>query len=205
MTVSFEQAAREIVEAGRWLDSRGWAPAGAGNYSMRLDDGAFGVTVSGTHKGRIGPADVMRVDAEGQSMDGRRPSAEVLLHMQIYRLRPAANAVLHTHSAKGTVLTRRLAGDALRLSGYEVMKAFPGVDGHDGTVALPVVDNDQDMVRLAGVVQARLEPATPAYLIRGHGLYGWGASMDEASRVVEAAEFLLECELETLKLTGGGG
>ncbi len=47
----------------------------------------------------------------------------------------------------------------------------------------------------AGVEPALLAPAAiPAYLIRGHGLYGWGTSMAEAERVIEAIEWMIETE-----------
>ena len=39
MAVGFFEAQDAIVAVGRWLDAKGWAPATAGNYSMRLDDG----------------------------------------------------------------------------------------------------------------------------------------------------------------------
>jgi methylthioribulose-1-phosphate dehydratase len=45
-------------------------------------------------------------------------------------------------------------------------------------------------------VAPHLPGKIPAYLIRGHGLYGWGATMAEARRVVEATEFMISCELE---------
>lgn len=195
----FEHAAQQIVDAARGLAARGWAPAGAGNYSARLADGSIAITVSGTHKGRIGAGDIMRVDLEGRSLDGRAPSAETLLHTQIYRLRPFVGAVMHTHSVTATVLSRRLASDRLRLQGYEVLKAFPGIDSHRATIDLPILDNDQDMAALGRCVEVALGDA-PAYLIRGHGLYGWGRDVEEAARVVEATEFLLDCELEHLKL-----
>ncbi|MDX5299004.1 MAG: class II aldolase/adducin family protein, partial [Gammaproteobacteria bacterium] len=43
-------------------------------------------------------------------------------------------------------------------------------------------------------------PQRPGYLIRGHGLYTWGATMDDCLRHVEALEFLFECELATMRL-----
>ena len=39
------------------------------------------------------------------------------------------------------------------------------------------------------------ETPPPAYLIRGHGLYGWGRDIAEAERVIEAAEWLAACEV----------
>ena len=58
--------ARDIIDAGRFLDSHGWAPATAGNYSARLDAGRLAITVSGCHKGHLTEQDVMVVDLAGQ-------------------------------------------------------------------------------------------------------------------------------------------
>lgn len=64
---------------------------------------------------------------------------------------------------------------------------------------VPIFDNDQDIARLAAKVQPWLEahPDCVGYLIRGHGLYTWGAQMSDALRQIEAFEFLFECELKT--------
>ena len=193
----FAIARARIVAVGRWLDGKGWAPATAGNYSMRLDDGSFAVTVSGRHKGRLTADDVMRVDDEGRSLDGKRPSAETLLHVQLYRLFPDVGAVLHSHSAHAVGLSRVVSGDAVTLAGHEMLKVLPGIATHDVSVTLPIVDNDQDMAGLAARVEpALLAPAAiPAYLIRSHGLYGWGRGMDEAERVIEGIEWMLSCEV----------
>lgn len=194
--LSFAEAAAQIVVVGRWLDGKGWAPATAGNYSMRLDDGSFAVTVSGRHKGRLTPDDVMRVDAEGRSLDGKKPSAETLLHMQLYGLFPNCNAVLHSHSPDAVGMSRAVVGDAFMLTGHEMLKALPGISTHDTTVALPIVDNTQDMAALSAEIEpALLAPgAIPAYLIRSHGLYGWGRDMSEAERVIESLEWMIAAE-----------
>ena len=201
--VDFE--AWEIVKGASVLAAHGWAPAGSGNYSHRCPDGAIAITVSGAHKARLTVSDVMRLGPSGQPMDGRRPSAETPLHRMIYRLYPVAQAVLHTHSIAAVVLTRTTPEKgALRLEGYELLKAFPGVETHDCAIELPIFDNSQDMTALATDVAAALtaQPA-PAFLVRGHGLYGWGASMDEALGVVEAAETLIACELEMMRMERG--
>jgi methylthioribulose-1-phosphate dehydratase len=39
------------------------------------------------------------------------------------------------------------------------------------------------------------------YLIRRHGLYTWGRTLDEARRHVEIFEFLFECIARRLTLT----
>ncbi|HZV10375.1 MAG TPA: class II aldolase/adducin family protein, partial [Novosphingobium sp.] len=118
-----------------------------------------------------------------------------------------AGAALHTHSIAGTVLSRATAGAAILFTGYEVQKIFPGCATHDCTIAMPLVDNTQDMAALADqlrpIIAART-PILPAFYIRGHGLYAWGATMDAAENLVEGCEFLLACAWEELKLKGAG-
>jgi methylthioribulose-1-phosphate dehydratase len=202
MSITYEQAAREIIAAGQRLDARGLAPATAGNYSIRLGDGTIAITVSGRHKGRMNESDIMLIDAEAKPLVDKKPSAETLLHTHIYKRYPHANAVLHTHSIPGVALTRFLPrNEYLTLEGYELLKAFPGIDTHATRIDLPVFSNTQDMRALSVAVDAKLEDNTPAYLIRDHGIYVWGRDMEEAERVAEALEHLLHCEIEMMKLT----
>lgn len=202
----FATAAAGLVAVGTRLDAKGWAPATAGNYSRRLEDGSIAITVSGAHKGRLVPERIMRVDAAGTPLDAKRPSAETLLHCLIYAIDPGAQAILHTHSIPGTVLSRALAGRAaIPLEGYELLKAFPGIATHDTRIDIPLVDNSQDMPQLAASLRpilAAQNPLLPAFYLRGHGLYAWGTSLDAAEQAVEATEFLLACAWEELKLKG---
>lgn len=202
MSLPFDIAASQIVEAGRRLDARGWAMGGSGNYSVRLNDGTFAVTVSGRHKGHLQTGDVMRVDTNGRSLDERRPSAETLAHTCIYRTRPEANAVLHTHSVQAVALSRLLApADRIEIGGYEMLKALPGFVTHEASVSIPILENDQDIERLSGKAEILLreDAGLPAFLIRGHGLYAWAGSMQAAIGAIEGLEYLLACELEMFR------
>jgi methylthioribulose-1-phosphate dehydratase len=201
MPDDFRGHARELVDAGRFLFERGMVPATSGNLSARLADGSLAITVSGRHKGRLTEADIMRVDAEGHSLDERRPSAEALLHVQIYRRFNEAGAVLHPHSVNATLLSLLVHGQ-LVLQGYELLKAFSGVDTHDRSLIVPIFPNDQDMVRLAAAVDGWMDEhdQVHGYLIAGHGFYTWGRGVDEALRHVEAFEFLFECEMRMREL-----
>jgi methylthioribulose-1-phosphate dehydratase len=175
-------------------------PATSGNFSMRLDGERLAITVSGSHKGRLSADEIMQVDLQGESLDGRRPSAETLLHTQIYARYPETGVVLHPHSVSATVLSR-LCNEWLVLKDYELLKAFPGITTHACTVRMPVFDNDQNIARLADKVDKCLSgfDDLPGYLIRGHGFYTWGRNVDEAMRYVEAFEFLFACELRLKK------
>lgn len=206
MVLNFAEAADEIIKAGRKLATAGYAPATAGNYSMRLANDEIAITISGADKGDLTKEQIMRINKDGQSLDGSKPSAETLLHTLLYHLYPQVNAVLHTHSIACVVLTRLYPKEKFfALEGYELLKAFPGIMTHQHTIQLPIFDNAQDMEYLSAKVIEVLKdkPKTPAYLIRSHGLYGWGKTMKEAEQVVHAAEVLLSCELETLKVGKG--
>ncbi|MGH1378878.1 MAG: methylthioribulose 1-phosphate dehydratase [Alphaproteobacteria bacterium] len=205
MILSYENAVSDIIRAGNRLDSMQLAPATSGNYSMRTIDGEMAITVSGAHKGQLQKHEIMRANLDGSPLEDKRPSAETLLHSVLYELYPDVNAVLHTHSVACSVLTRLMPKDKfLVLSGYEMLKAYKGVDTHDISVRLPIFDNTQDMDDLSSTVSEVLKssPNIPAYLIRGHGIYGWGRDMAEAERVIEATEMLLSCEMH-MKQIGG--
>ena len=189
------------------LARAGWTPATSSNFSHRLDDRHAAITVSGRDKGRLVEDDIMVVDFDGQAV-GRplRPSAETLLHTQLYRRFPEIGCVLHTHSPVQTVASRLYAGAGhVRLEGYELLKAFHGNHTHEAAVDVPVFANTQDMGVLAAQVDALLDRKPLwGYLIDGHGLYAWGRDMAEARRHLEAFEFLLGCELELRKLGARG-
>lgn len=202
MGVPYE-IAEEIVAAGRRMDARGWVPATAGNFSIRLDARRIAVTASGRHKGFLSHDDVIAVDLDGEpEHPGRKASAETLLHCGIYRRFPDARAVLHGHSVANTVLSRA-AGNRLRLAGYELLKAFPGLPTHEAEVTLPVVPNDQDIARMQRGLDAvwdRMGSIPPGYLIAGHGSYVWAPDMPAALARMEALEFMLRCELEERRM-----
>ena len=198
------ELAQLLIGNIRELAQAGWTPATSSNFSHRLDDRHAAITVSGRDKGRLVEDDIMVVDFDGQAV-GRplRPSAETLLHTQLYRRFPDIGCVLHTHSPVQTVASRLYAGAGhVRLAGYELLKAFHGNSTHEAAVDVPVFPNTQDMDVLAAQVDALLDrQAMWGYLIDGHGLYAWGRDMAEARRHLEAFEFLLGCELDVRRLS----
>jgi len=192
------QAASRLADAGRRFYDRGWVLGTSGNLSavtsrrpLRLV-----ITSSGTHKGRLSGREFLTVGGSGTSLPSKKghPSAETRLHLEIVRARGAA-AVLHTHSVWGTILSDLHAADqGLVIEGYEMLKGLAGVRTHAHREWVPILENDQDMPRLASATHDVLmrDPAVHGLLLRGHGLYTWGATIDEAERHVEILEFLLE-------------
>ncbi len=192
----FKACALELIEAGRFIHARGWVPATSGNFSARLGDGRIAITVSGRHKGTLGLEDIMLIDGEGHALDGKKPSAETLLHTAIYRRYPGVHCVLHPHSPNATLVSR-LFGEELVLEDYELLKALKGVATHETRIVIPIFPNDQNIARLADMVDAYLDRHGEiyGYIIAGHGFYTWGSSINDALRHVEALEFLFDVEM----------
>lgn len=190
-----EQAAA-LCRVARLFGERQWCLATSGNFSLRVDARHCLITQSGKDKSVLEPGDLMVCDLDGNAVDGTpKPSAETALHTALYRKDADIGAVLHTHSVTSTVLSRALAAD-LVIRGFEMQKAISGVRSHEGSVTIPLFENTQDMDALAAAVMSRFEagtPTAPGFLVRGHGLYAWGADLAEAQRHIEGLEFLLAC------------
>ncbi|HAF00833.1 MAG TPA: methylthioribulose 1-phosphate dehydratase [Methylophilaceae bacterium] len=193
--------AQELVNAGRYIHSLGWVPATSGNFSARIDETRIAITVSGKHKGYLTSDDIMQVDLQGISLDGKKPSAETLLHTTLYQRDAGIGAVLHPHSPASTLISRLIKNE-LVLENYELLKALPNIKTHESRVIIPIFPNDQNIARLAGEVEAymRTHADMVGYIIAGHGFYTWGDTVNDALRHVEALEFLFNQEIQLLKL-----
>lgn len=195
----FSNWEEELVGCIHHLHRLGFAPATSSNYSFkRVGEEKVCISSSGLDKGYLRVKDLMWVDLQGQAIqDHRRPSAETLLHTTIYQSFPAVQCVLHTHTIHNTILSKMQEGaGSLQLAGFELLKALEGIDTHEVSVDIPILENSQDMEQLSEKVKQLLrdQPETKAFLLSGHGLYTWGKSIASAKRQVEALEFLFECD-----------
>jgi methylthioribulose-1-phosphate dehydratase len=188
----------QLAQIGRRFDGRGWVLGTSGNFSVVLNREPLrlAITASGASKGDLTPNQILEIDGECTVMGAASagPSAEAQLHVEIVRTR-GAGAVLHTHSMWSTLLSDRHAGrEGLAVEGYEMLKGLEGVRTHEHREWIPVLENDQDIPRLAGRVREVLldQPRCHAFLLRRHGMYTWGETLPQAVRHVEIVEFLLE-------------
>ena len=100
-----EIAARAaIVATAQAMERAGLAPNRSGNVSCRFDGGLL-ITPSGVPYADMTAADIVALDLAGQLRAGTRtPSSESPFHTAIYRSRPDAEAIVHTHSPRATAL-----------------------------------------------------------------------------------------------------
>ena len=197
MTEELRTVGERLGEIGRRFDDRNWVLGTSGNFSVVVsrEPLRLAITPSGASKGALTSDQILEMDESGIVIRGAgRPSAEARLHVEIVRARRAA-AVLHTHSLWSTLLSdQHAAQGGIEIEGYEMLKGLDGVASHEHREWIPVLENDQDMVRLGANVREALarHPTSHAFLLRRHGMYTWGNTLAEAVRHVEIVEFLLE-------------
>ena len=104
---SIEALRDEVCRVGWSLYARGYVHATAGNISVRTDSG-FLITPTDACLGRLDPARLAEVNAEGVQTGGDRASKTLALHRRIYAADPGARCVIHTHSTHLVALS--LAG-----------------------------------------------------------------------------------------------
>ena len=197
--VACDSAAAEgfMAELAKSCHLRGWALGTSGNFSavVSREPLVLTITATGIDKSALSTGDFVRVDASGTVVEGSgRPSAETALHVLLANVRQAG-AVLHTHSVWSTLVSDLHADDGgFWIEGYEMLKGLEGVKTHIHREWLPIIANHQDMKALAGVVEMTLaqNPSAHGFLLRSHGLYTWGESLEQAKRHLEILEFLLE-------------
>ena len=186
-----------LARIARACYERGWVMGTSGNFSAVVSRVPLVLTITetGLDKGTLSPESFVHIDANGATVEGSgRPSAETELHLLLANIRHAG-AVLHTHSVWSVIVSDRYAdAGGLWIEGYEMLKGLEGVKSHSHREWLPIIENDQAMTRVAGVVEATLRqwPAVHGFLLRRHGLYTWGENLKQAKRHLEILEFLLE-------------
>src|SRR5215472_2236790 len=157
--LSIETETEALCATARWCYGRGWVPATSGNFSVRDREAPrMLISPSGLDKGVMTRADLLETDLEGRVADaGKKPSAETVLHVVIYRDRPDAFAILHVHTVWNTILSGRFGESGfVPVAGYELLKGLSGVNTHEYEERVPILKNSQDYGLLAEEMAAAL-------------------------------------------------
>ncbi|MWC28518.1 methylthioribulose 1-phosphate dehydratase [Paenibacillus sp. MMS18-CY102] len=204
-----QRALSELRSVKELFASRGWFPGTSGNLSVRVgefdeDDFHFAITASGKDKTAHTPEDYLFVDREGKPSEPTKlkPSAETLIHCEIYRL-TGAGAIFHVHTVFNNVISEHFWNrGSVPVDGVELIKGLGNWE-EEAQIDIPIVPNYADIPRIVPEVTAKLQPSIPGIILRKHGIYAWGANAFEAKRHLEAFEFIFEYvyRLELLKQT----
>lgn len=186
----------QLCTLGRWVVQRQWMPVGSGLFSIRTSEHSALFTGSDKDKNELSPADLVPYCwTETQSQD-----TATAIHQFLYQKNPDCKVVLQTHSLQATVFSRLIKTDQHLFVGYELQHQIATSVTQASCCPL-VILNPQTTDLMLQELHQRFESDSVAYafLVRGHGLYVWGNSIDSAKRHLEIWQFLISCELERIK------
>jgi L-fuculose-phosphate aldolase len=170
---------RSLVRFGRGLSRLGFMPGTSGNLSVRLDEERILATPTGRSKALLRSDEMVVVDLEGRQLAGsRRVTSEIGMHLAIYRLRPDAIAVIHSHppiatgfACSGRPLDEPLCSEAVMTLGVVPLAPYATTGTDD--------------------LAASLEPLIPehsAILLANHGAVTFGGDLLDAYLKMETVE-----------------
>lgn len=177
-----------IVAVAQAIDKAGFCPSKSGNVSARTEAG-FLITPSGLPYAQTTPGDLIELSLDGAVLSGaRKPSSEWPFHAAIYRARPEAQAIVHTHSPRATALSCTRRG----IPAFHYMIALCG--GADIRCAEYATFGTPELAENA----VRALEGRKAVLLANHGVIALGASLAGAHQIVAEVENLAGQYLDIL-------
>ena len=181
MSAEERRAREDLVAAARSVADRGLSHGTTGNVSVRLAEHIL-VTPTRSSLATVEAEDLAMIDLDGRPLSEAQPSKEAFLHAAVYRNRPEARAIVHTHSLHATALSC--------LADLDPRDALPPLTAYYAmrVAALPLVDycapGDTRLADLAG--QTARDNA--AMLLRNHGPVVAAASLSAGVDTAEEIE-----------------
>lgn len=181
LRTSRESLAERIVGVCRSLRRQGFFAGTSGNVSVRLGEGEFLITPSGVNKEHLRPEQLIRMNLEGQKIEGElAASSEYRMHRLVYRRRPDAVSVVHAHppfctgfASAGIPLNPAVLPEAVLILGCIPLVEY-------GTPSTEEVPERLD----------RCLEKNQAFLLASHGALTLGKSVEEAAQRMETLELL---------------
>ncbi len=172
----------DIAGVALSLFERGLTHGSTGNISVRLEDGGWLMTPTGSSLGNLDPARISKLDASGQHVAGDKPTKEAFLHTTMYDQRPSAGAVVHLHSTHSVAVSC--------LAGIDEHNCLPPITAYYAmrVGSLPLVPyyppGDLELAEAVGALAGDHH----AVLLANHGPVVAGSSLSAATDAIEELE-----------------
>lgn len=171
---------QQVYEGNIALPKAGLVTWTSGNVSGRdPDSGYVLIKPSGVRYEDMRPEDMVVVDLDGQVIEGRlKPSVDAATHLYVYRHRPDVFGMVHTHSTFATAFAA--AGRSIPVYLTAMADEFGG--------PVPLGDYCQIGGEAIGRELVRSIGSSPAILIKSHGVFTIGPSVEAAVKAAVMVE-----------------
>lgn len=167
--LKYKDLRRKVIETCLAMNALGINQGTSGNVSVRTDEG-FLITASGVPYAKMKPEQVVEMDLDGGYRGPYLPSSEWRMHLDIFKARPEAQAIVHTHSIYATALA------CLRRD----VPAFHYMIGVTGGSSLRVSDYAEFGTQALSDTMLRALAGRSACLLANHGQIAFGPNLDRA-------------------------
>ena len=166
---SQQQVKQELVDAIRMLESAEYIDHN-GHCSARRDANSFYINSGGSMRASLTVEDIVAVDLDGRPIDGGnvKPPLEFPIHAEVYRARPAINAVFHTHPQWSTYLTMTDTPQQVVYAQASLLGEMPVMDS-------PMSVNTREM----GEKMVAVMGDNPVVMLKAHGVVAGGETILE--------------------------
>ncbi|HEY7608951.1 MAG TPA: aldolase [Alphaproteobacteria bacterium] len=180
--------AEQLILAARILAAGGHCAGLAGQLTQRLSDGTFRSLPIGVGFDEARPANLLRVDENLNVVEGKGiPNPAVRFHLWIYRKRPDAMAIVHTHPPKASALA--MIGKPLVVSHMDTAMLYDDVAFLPEWPGVPVADEE------GHIISAALG-GKRSILLAHHGILATGRDIVEATYLAMALELAARLQLD---------
>jgi L-fuculose-phosphate aldolase len=160
---------KKIIEICQRMNELGINQGTSGNVSARTAEG-FLMTASGIPYDRMEPEHIVEMDLEAGYCGDYLPSTEWRMHHDIFKSRPEAGAIVHTHSVYATALA------TLRKD----IPAFHYMIGVTGGSSLRVSNYAEFGTQELSETMLKAMEGRTACLLANHGQICFGPNLDKA-------------------------
>jgi L-fuculose-phosphate aldolase len=169
-----------VIKTSKYVFNRGLVSGKAGNVSGRTQmngEDIIAITPTLCSLNRVKEEDIVLTTLDGEILNDKKPSSELLMHLSIYKEKKDINGIVHTHSPYATGFAfsnqkiKRLEGFGKIKTEYikEIPYNKPGSEELAKNAAIALKNED-------------------TIILKNHGVIGTGKTVQEAGDLAEFVE-----------------
>lgn len=190
--MNYKNEREQLVKYGKLMSKEGLSPGTSGNLSIFIEkDKVILISPSGISYDKIETSDIVLMDLDGNLIgENRKPSSEWQLHIQIYKNKPKAKSIVHTHSIFATTIS------TLRMPILPVHYVI--ADANASKIACANYKR-YGTKELADEAVSALGDSK-AVLLANHGLVVYEKSLEDAFSLAKEVEYLAEIQYRAMSI-----